>query len=143
MTTLEKILELKHANEPFSIFLADGCSFWILGGGGERYASFPSAKCRNVGRYMKRISLVLFLIAGRPWPVQEKNWTQSPFGECNGLTRLSGHIRAQGANRARPRTPLITCSDQLGKPHVKEVLYYSDSSFFHAEFFYWRGSAAG
>jgi hypothetical protein len=35
--------------------------------------------------------------------------------------------------------------DQLGKPHVKEVLFHPDTSFFHDDndFFYWRGPKTG
>lgn len=35
--------------------------------------------------------------------------------------------------------------DQLGKPHVKEVLFHPDTSFFHDahDFFCWRGPKTG
>lgn len=49
MTTTERILELKHGNEPFTIYLSDGRSFRIPGG--DWVSVHPGGKASNITIY--------------------------------------------------------------------------------------------
>jgi hypothetical protein len=81
---------------------------------------------------MKRILLVLLLVAGTdeeldaiPIPrMQRINAVESASGE---------HGEPSNATKA-----FNFLQDQLGKPHVKEVWYDSDTDLFH-----WRGPKTG
>jgi hypothetical protein len=62
MTTTERILELKHGNEPFTIYLSDCRSFRVPGG--DWVSAHPGGKASNItvyGRVRKKSTTFLFL----------------------------------------------------------------------------------
>ena len=100
---------------------------------------------------MKRNRLILLsvtgllLVSGTALAGPEEELDAIPVWRMRRINAVESASKGRNGEPSNATEAFNYLQDQLGKPHVKEVLFHPDASFFHddADFFYWRGPKTG
>jgi hypothetical protein len=93
---------------------------------------------RNVEGIMKRILLVLLLVAGTALAGTDQESDAIPFWRMQRLNATELAEKGPNGEPSEATDAFNYLQDKLGKPHVKEVTYDPD-----ADRFRWRGPVSG